>query len=265
MNRTQWLVVSLASALFLLLYLGFGLTPGKHREIERQRAVSAVSTDMSIILKDAIGTLPAADAASVNALMTSAESSPDSAKASFYQQLSALWYDFKRPDVAGHYAEQIALLKGGEEAWSIAGTTFSICVQQEENEKIKAFCTEKAIETLEKAVSVNPGELQHKVNLALVYTENPPKDNPMKGILMLRDLNEKSPGQPMILTQLGRLAIKTGQFEKAVERLEQALAVEPGHVMANCLLAQAYEGRGMQDKAAAFQRKCNELSGRPVE
>lgn len=265
MNRTQWIVVLVSGALFLLLYLGFDLTPGKHREVEKQRAVAAVSTDISVILKEASSTLSADDAASVNVLLAAAEKSPDSAKASYYQQLSGLWYDFKRPDVAGYYAEQVALLGGGEEAWSIAGTTYSICVQQEKNEKIKAFCTQKAVEALEKAVSVNPGELRHKVNLALVYAENPPKDNPMKGVLMLVDLNEKNPGQPMVLTQLGRLAIKTGQFEKAVERLEQAVNADPGYVMANCLLVQAYEGVGMQDKAAAFQQKCNELSGRTVE
>jgi tetratricopeptide (TPR) repeat protein len=227
--------------------------------------MSAVSTDIDVILKEAVGTLSSEDAASASALLSAAEKSPDSAKADYYRQLSGLWYDFKRPAVAGYYAEQVALLSGGEEAWSIAGTTYSICVQQEKNEKIKAFCTQKAIETLEKAVSVNPGELRHKVNLSLVYAENPPKDNPMKGVLMLVDLNKKNPGQPMVLAQLGRLAIKTGQFEKAVERLEQAVRAEPGHVLANCLLAQAYEGTGMQDQAAAFQQKCNELSGRTVE
>jgi uncharacterized protein HemY len=95
-----------------------------------------------------------------------------------------------------------------------------------------------------------------------VYAENPPQDNPMKGVMMLVELNKQFPENVSVLAQLGRLAIKTGQWEKAIERLEQALAIEPENSFAVCLLAQAYEGSGNQEQAGIFFAKCEELSSK---
>src|SRR5690606_5723955 len=106
----------------------------------------------------------------------------------------------------------------------------------------------------------NPSNLQHQVNLALVYTENPPSENPMKGILMLVNLNKQEPENVMVLNQLGRLAIKTGQFEKAIERLSKAIELEPDNLASNCLLAKAYQGTGDQAKASKYQTQCEQLS-----
>lgn len=261
MTRTQWIVVSAAAGLFLLLYLGFDTKPGKYKEIEKQRVLSAVSTDINAMLGDAKKSLSPQESASILALETELEKAPDTAKASTYKQLSGLWYEIGKPAIAGYFAEKVAELEKSEEAWSIAGTTYSICLQKEQEEKVKSYCTERAVQALENAVSVNPSNLQHKINLALVYTENPPQDNPMKGVLMLVELNKQNPDNPAILTQLGRLAIKTGQLDKAVERLEQAIAVQPDNQTANCLLAQAYGNLGNTEKATNFQHKCDQLSG----
>ncbi len=262
MNKAQWFVVSAALMLFLILYLGFDTKPGKHKEVEKQRVLAAVSTDINSMLKDAKKSLSPQESASVLALETELEAAPDTSQANFYKRLSSLWYSLEKPGISGYFAEKVAELEGGEEAWSIAGTTYSICLQKEQADKVRNFCTERAIQALENAASINPANLQHKVNLALVYAENPPKDNPMKGVLMLVDLNKQNPGSPIVLTQLGRLAIKTGQFDKAVERLEQAIAAEPNNTTANCLLVQAYEGVGNETKAKDFQKKCDQLSGR---
>ena len=145
--------------------------------------------------------------ASVLALENDVEkASSDTAKAAAYRQLSSQWYQMEKPGIAGYYAEKVAEITRDEEAWSIAGTTYSLCLQREQEEKIKRFCTEHAVQSLEKAVSLNPDNMQHKVNLALIYAENPPKEMPMKGILMLIDLNKQHPDDVLVLTQLGRLA-----------------------------------------------------------
>ena len=262
MNKTQWIVVTAAVVLFSVLYFGFDTKPGKHKEVEKQRVLAAVSTDINSLLKDAKKSLSPQESASVLALEAELEKSPDSSKANLYKRLSSLWYSLEKPGISGFFAEKVAELVGSEEAWSIAGTTYSICLQQEQEEKVKSYCTQRAIQALENAASINPANLQHKVNLALIYAENPPQDNPMKGVLMLVELNKQNPGSPVVLTQIGRLAMKTGQFDKAVERLEQSIAAQPDNPVAICLLAQAYEGLGNSEKAKDFQKKCDQLSGR---
>lgn len=262
MNKSQWILISAAVALFAVLYFGFDTKPEKQKGIEKQRAGSFASTDINVLLMDAKLGLSSQSAASVMALESDLEkASPDTAKAALLRQLSSLWFQLEKPGIAGHYAEEVAKLLRDEESWSIAGTTYSICIQREQEEKVRSYCTERAVQSLENAASLNPSNIQHKVNLALVYAENPPKDNPMKGILMLVELNKQFPGSVPVLTQLGRLALKTAQFDKAVQRLGQAVSLEPDNPTANCLLSQAYEGLGNAAKATEYKTKCDKLSG----
>ncbi len=262
MNKGQWILILTAALLFAVLYFGFDTKPSKQKDVEKQRASSFASTDINAMLVDAKATLPTQATASVMALEGDLEKAvQDTAKASAYRELSSLWYQLEKLGIAGYYAEKVAEITRDEESWSIAGTTFSICLQREMEEKIRSFCTDHAVQALEKAASLNPANLQHKVNLALVYAENPPQDTPMKGILMLRDLNEQHPDDVLVLTQLGRLAIKTSQFDRAIERLTRAVELEPGNKAATCLLAQAFEGKGDAAKATDFKAKCEKLPG----
>jgi tetratricopeptide (TPR) repeat protein len=262
MNKSQWILISAAALLFAVLYFGFDTKPSAQKEIEKQRAGAFASTDISSMLVDAKSGLPPQATATVAALESDVEKAvSDTAKAAAYRQLSSQWYQMEKPGIAGYYAEKVAELTRDEEAWSIAGTTYSLCLQREQEEKIRSFCTEHAVQALEKAASLNPSNIQHKVNLALVYAENPPKETPMKGILMLVDLNKQYPDDVLVLTQLGRLAIKTSQFDKAVQRLSRAVELSPENRTAVCLLTQAYEGLGESAKAADFKSKCEKLSG----
>jgi len=262
MKKSQWIVIAGAAALFAVLYFGFDTKPSKQKEIEKQRAGAFSSTDINSLLVDAKSGLSAQSSSSVAVLEGEVEkSTADTAKATAYKKLSSLWYQMEKPAIAGHYAEKVAEIARDEESWSIAGTTYSICLQREQEDKIRSFCTDHAVQALEKAASLNPENVQHKVNLALVYAENPPKEMPMKGILMLVDLNKQNPDNVLILTQLGRLAIKTSQFDKAVERLGRAVELSPDDQMAICLLAKAYEGVGNSAKAAEYNAKCDKSSG----
>ena len=157
------------------------------------------------------------------------------------------------------YAEQIAELIGSEEAWSIAGTTFMSGLSSSDA-MLKEAYTQKAIQALENAISLEPENVEYRVNLSLAHTENPPPNEPMKGIQMLLSLNEKHPEDVMVLTTLARLAIKTGQFDRAQTRLESALAINPEHPSATCLLATVLEQTGDMTRAQELRNKCELLT-----
>ena len=123
---------------------------------------------------------------------------------------------------------------------------------------MRDFCTQRAVNAFQNAASLNPTKLDYKINLALCYTENPPQDEPMKGILLLRDLDKENPDNAAINIQLARLAIKTGQFDKAIARLEKVLASEPNNKKAVCFLAEAYKNT-QNPKAAELAQKCDSL------
>jgi Flp pilus assembly protein TadD len=261
MTKVQWRIITAAAGLFGLLFWGFDTKPDKHISVEKQRALSATSTDVGVLLEEAKKGLSAQQMSVIMALeLETEQASADSVKSNRFKRLSSAWYEYENPAIAGYFAEKAAEIENSEEAWSISGTTYSICLQKEKSPKIRSYCTERAVQALEKATSLNPSNLQHKINLALVYAENPPPNNPMKGVLMLVDLNKTNPKNASVLTQLGRLAIKTSQYDKAVERLQGALAVEPENTLANCLLVKAYRGLGDEMKAKEFESKCSEFS-----
>ncbi len=261
MNKGQWMVISAAIILFIIMYFGCDTSSGNHKIIEKQRFDNVVSTDIGSLLMDAKKDIKPEDGSSILALEMELDNAVEEAeKAKMYKELSSAWYKLDKPAIAGYYAEQVALIENTEEAWSIAGTTYSICVQRETESKVRGYCTDHAVSALENAASLNPPNLQHTVNLALVYTENPPAETPMKGVLMLVELNKQNPENVSVLNQLGRLAIKTGQYDKAIQRLTKAIELEPENPMSNCLLGKAFEEKKDQVTAAPFLAKCKELT-----
>lgn len=261
MTKLQLVVVGLSVVLFLTLYLGCETKAKKFKTLEKTRALSAESTDAQVLINEAKPNLSAADLAEITSLEQNlAAALLDSVKVNTSMRLSGKWFELGQAAISGYYAEQIAELEATAESWSIAGTTYTLCLQRSTIEKVRSFCSGRAVRAFENAISIQPNEIKHQINLALCYTESPPKDNPMKGILMLVELNEQFPNNVKILSTLGRLAIQTGQFGRAIERLEAALQIEPDNRTAVCLIAQAYEASQQMDQAQVFKAKCEAIS-----
>ncbi len=263
LTRLQVWVLLGSVVLFALLYFGFDTRSPDMKQLDKQRKLVLASADPMVLLQEAKAQLDPASRNNILAIETDLEATRDTtARIEALKRLSSAWFDLGFPELAGHYAEQVARLAPSGESWSIAGTTYLLCLQRQKAEKVRNFCTQRAIESLESAASLEPDTLRHRINLALVFTENPPQDNPMKGIQMLLNLDREHPDNPMVLNQLGRLAIQTGQYDRAIERLEKALERAPRNRTTVCLLAQAYAGAGLADKAKRFESLCNELSRR---
>jgi len=258
MNKLQSALVAGTIALFFLMYFGCDTKPQAQQAIEKTRALNAKSTDISTLLhsaKESITELQRAEILGIEAYIAEL-AEDDATRTEGLKRLSGKWFEFGHPEVAGHYAEEIATSENTEPAWAIAGTTYTLCIQKATEDKIREFCTEKAIAALENAISIDPSVVANQVNLALVHVENPPKDNPMQGILSLRGLNEAHPENVSVLYNLGRFGIRVGKFDSAVKRLESALAIEPNNRSVICLLSQAYNGLGNAAKAKEFEVKC---------
>jgi uncharacterized protein HemY len=79
----------------------------------------------------------------------------------------------------------------------------------------------------------------------------------MQAVLMLRDLESKHPENASVYNALGRLAIKTGQWQRATERLEKSWSLDKKNPNTPCLLAKAYEGAGNITKATEYAQRCS--------
>jgi len=258
MNKVQILAIIAAVALFLGLYFGFDTKPDKQKTIERSRSLQGESTSFESMLEDAnshLSALQAAEVAEIEAQIKVAKEEPE--RILLLKKLSGIWYDFGQMQIAGGFAEQIAELENADSSWSVAGGTFFNGLLAAEDPALRQYCASHAVKAFESAASLAPEKVEHRVNLALVWAENPPPDNPMQAVLMLRDLESKYPEEPSVYNALGRLAIKTGQWQRAVDRLEKSWSLDKKNPNTPCLLAKAYEGLGNIKKATEYANRCN--------
>lgn len=260
MTKFQLSVLSFSVLFFCFMYFGLNKKPKKYSEIERVRSQKAESTNVSSILIDARKKLTVEQSTilhSLESILKEVES--DSSRVEVLKKISSNWYKNGRADLSGVYAEQIAEIENTEATWSITGTSYLIAVQSAKEKKIKDFCSARAIKAFENVISLNPTNVDYRINLALCFVENPLANTPMKGILMLRELIEKYPENVSVINTLARLAIQTNQFERAISRLEKAISIEKQNLETNCLLSQAYSAIGNTTKAEAYKELCAKL------
>ncbi len=254
----QWISIFGAIGLFMLLYFGLDSKPKNIEALEKTRTLSAEKTSAGVLIKLAKESLEPSDVSSLELMEQEfVVAVGDSSKSAIGKRLSGRWYELKKPAIAGHFAMQVAELENSEDAWSIAGTTFALCLKRSKDDAEKDFCTKRAIQSFENAISLNPSENAHKLNLALVYVDNPPEDQPMKGIQILLGMNRENPENVTVIKALARLGIQTGQMDKALDRLIKAKGLAPDDKEIDCLLVKVYEANQQNELALKAAQKCN--------
>ena len=254
MNKTQWIVVLTGVVLFAGLYFGSTNVPPETGELTKARAEIADQGQAAAYLDEAQQAIEASNQLELLVLEDSIRQEEDmTLKLNMLERLSGGYYGSGQPLAAAIIAEDIAQERGTAEAWSIAGTTYLLSIRAMEVEAKRSFAAQQAKVAFENAISLAPQDINHRINLANVYIEKPAQDNPMQGILMLRDLSEQYPGEAPVYSRLATLAIQTGQYQRAVERLEVALELDPDNVRALQLMARAYQGLGNSSKVQEYQ------------
>lgn len=252
LSRIQFTTIGVAFILFLAMYFGCETRSEQVRTLEKSRSLTLEVTGIENIMQAAKKKLSASDLSTLEAM----ESSVAKDSIAALEMLSSKWYELGDAAIAGHYAEELAIIKNDEQSWGIAGTTYLLGLKSSTEEKARKFCKSKALAAFDKAISLNPANVDHKINKALCYVELADEGNPMQGILQLRELNQQYPENIGVMVQLARLALKTNQLDKAKQRLGQALAIEPQNQSANCLMAETLEAMGDQKNAARYRDIC---------
>jgi len=256
LNKTQFSTILIAVLAFSVLYFGCDTKTEDIKKANQSRALNMEATSIQNILLDIKKTLNKEQRSIVEALnveLKNANSEEDKIKLN--KRMSSIWYEIGHPILAGHYAEEVAKLAETEESWSIAGTSYLLGVKSSNEEKLRDYASKNAISCFEAAISMNPDNLDHQINKALCFVENP-VTTPMEGIMMLRKLNEDNPKSVKVINQLAKLAIRTSQYDRAIERLLVAVGIDSENNTSNCLLAQAYEAKSDAVNAKKYAAKC---------
>jgi len=228
------------------------------------RAAANVSLQMvSVTGKLAIG--PAL-AAQISNLETSLNNTSDgSAQLNFQKQLAKQWDDVNQPAPAAFYYQAIARKDNKFEDWLLAGNHFNEAYKLTQDTVAQPAFVANAIECLKKATALQPANLDAKTSLGVAYVNqtslgitDPNGGSPMQGIMLLLDVVKQDPNNRSANLSLGLFAMKSGQFEKAVQRFKTVIAQKP-EVEPYFYLAESYKQLGMKKEAIDAYQKCKEM------
>jgi predicted Zn-dependent protease len=250
MNKQQWIVLGSVVSLFLVLYFGCDTTIKKGGVGVEKVATEVVAFDIQTSINEATKNLTPTQKAEIEALSAIKSPTVENLKS-----LSGAWYRSGNELVAAHFAEQVARVSKDDESWSVAGGNFYKVLLTAKDKSLKDYCSHQAADAFQNAASLNPTKMEHKYNLALCYVDNPLPNDPMRGILILKDLEHQDSAYAPVQFQLAQLAMKTGQLEKAKARLEKMVAKDNQNIRAVCMLGDVYEA--LHDpKAAETKKRC---------
>ena len=255
LNTTQ--IISIFTAIAALLFLQFVVRSKSSAPPKTKGGAAAAPAinNFAQILSATKPTLSADVATKIAALETELAAQKDTlGRIKTLKKLASLWNEQGKFVIGGQYSADIATLQPSDSAYAMAGTTFMFALREQDNENLRTFAAANATKAFESALSLNPTSLPHKINLALSFVDG--GDNPMKGIGMLTELTTKYPTEPSIFMTLGKLAMRTGQFDKAVGRFETVLTLDKKNTVAHCLLADAFEQLKQHDKAVPHIKFC---------
>ena len=253
-GTSQKLAIAAFIALFFVLYYGCDKTSKENRLLEKSREIQSTSINIDqeiAVTKRMISKDDQTDVESY--LIDLEEGSTDDQKIEALRKLAGKWYNLGYPLISGHYAEKIAEISNTEDAWSIAGTTNYLAISTASSDEHRTYAKELAVSALEKAISLNPSNVDHKINKALCFVES---DAPMQGILMLREIAEENPDNVAAQIQLGRLSIRTNQWEKALERFKRVISLDPDNKEVHCYLVDVYKAQNDMINAGKSAEIC---------
>jgi tetratricopeptide (TPR) repeat protein len=269
----HYIAIASAIALTGILYWAVPVTPppgaakkaggGAHQDEGAQAPMAQVapaSLDSIITASKAI--LPAHAGEELSLVEKKIAGLHDSsAMAPLFEQAAGIWREHKQPAMYAWTTGMAAHLAHSEKKLTFAGQFYLELMHDAATPSMQAWAAQGAVSYLNEALALNPDNDTTKLALATAYIEG--TGAPMSGVSILREMVAKNPDHIPANLLLGRLSIQSGQWDKAVARLEHVQKLEPQNREALYFLGEAYKGKGDKEKAIQTFRKLEGIVNSP--
>jgi tetratricopeptide (TPR) repeat protein len=165
---------------------------------------------------------------------------PGEKNAIFADSLSDLYRQSNQFDSAAWFAGQAAEYFKTTQSWKKAGEAYYRAYTFAVDESRQKALAARAQDYLGRVLEREPGNLEVKCWVAMTYLPTAP----MQGVSLLREVLEADPANQTALFNLGMLSIQSRQYGRAIERLEELIRLNPGHIQGRLLLGIAYLNTG---------------------
>ena len=259
MNKSQWILIGVGVLLVAGLFR-FGRQAPKPSEIKApfQYSVQNELTADSILFH-AKEVLKPNQLTWMNDLEQSViRGDVKTQKLNVYHQLAHFWKDsvgIFEPYI--WYEAEASRLENSEKSLTFAAHLLLENLRREENDRLKRWKALQAKDLFERSLKINDKNDSTLVGLGACYIFGNISETPMEGIRKVRQVIEKDSSNVFALTILGYGSILSGQYDKAVERFEKVVALQPDNLEAILQLAEVYERKA--DNANAIKWYSNAL------
>ena len=253
MKRQQIVVLAGATLLFCIIYF-FGRTVPPKKPGQQAATAKDSLFNVDRVLEASRMQLTAEQRARVALLENSAQrAAGNDQQIEAYKQIAAFYRDSAHLLVPfAYYTGKAAKLENSEKSLTFAARFFLESARKQDDEGLKNWMAKESKQLFEKALLLNPDNDSLKVGLGSCYIFGNVADNPMQGIMMIREVAERDPSNMYAQYMLGVGGLLSGQADRAVERLSIVAANQPDNVEVKLLLAEAYERKGDKQNAVKW-------------
>jgi tetratricopeptide (TPR) repeat protein len=189
----------------------------------------------------------------------------DAQKLQLNQELAQQWDNVNQPAPAAFYYQALGKSTNSFQNWLTAGNRFNDAYKFTQDTAVQPAFVKNAIEAFKSARKLDDKNLDAQTGLGIAYVNqtsqgitDPDGGSPMQGITLLLDVVRKDPDNRPANLSLGQFAMKSGQYQKAVDRFKKMIA-KKAELEPYFYLAESYKQLGMKPEAIAAYQKCKEM------
>lgn len=181
-----------------------------------------------------------------------------------YHQLARFWADSARIfEPYALYTGEAARLENSEKSLTFAAQLFLDNLQNDNDLPLRQWKALQAKDLFERSLKINPDNDSARTGLGACYIFGEISRSPMVGISQIRQVVEKDSTNIYAQMMMVRGALMSGQYQKAVPRLETVIRLQPDNADAHLMLAEVFERTGEKAKAIAMYEKSLQLVKAP--
>jgi tetratricopeptide (TPR) repeat protein len=186
-------------------------------------------------------------------------------KLDVFHQLAHFWKDSARIfEPYAWYEAEAARLENSEKSLTFAAHLILENLKNEENDQLKKWKALQAKDLFERSLRINDKNDSTIVGLGACYIFGNIADNPMEGILKVRQVVEKDSTNIFAQMVLGQGSLLSGQYDRAIGRFEKVLALQPVNLEAILLMAEVFERKEDKANAIKWYSKALPLASNPA-
>ncbi len=179
-----------------------------------------------------------------------------------YDSLIRLWKAADKLNMAAYYFSEKAKLENSEKNLNFAGQLHLDLMHEAPYQGLQIWEAKQAISCFDQSLQSNPNNDTVKMALASCFIQG--VGETMKGVQVLLGIVKEHPDHVPANILLGKMAVQSQQFDKAIVRLERLKTIEPKNTEVLYFLAEAYKGKGEKEKAIVLFEQCKKLVNNPA-